>query len=359
MPRKKKPSKKPSAAKLKPPAPGVPSRLSSSELQNRLLAAVKQLSEAPNLDALRNKRLDEFWGKEAVQEPFLQCLTFQQFITLDASVLVKKRSFTEQKALALIEAIHTAIGDCNGPEKHATDWKQTRTAPIEKATIQETAVSWKQGALEIPVYIQGFLRFYEEQCKRCSAQDGALSTLLHNVPKVITADDAAISVLAFEQGVEGAAMGMGCDAEHAQKAIYRAADILKQLMDTLVPQLKAHWISALNSPGVREDALLAPYAIKGVDMTLQKLLVRLCVKGLGATHPRVGDTTLDFHWCIDERALALILKGLQSSFPISDAKLREDIRSLLPAFEEDEIIECMGNLAELDEEKGVWQNKTL
>lgn len=84
-------------------------KLVSINVEKKLVEAIGELKTSQKFNLIKDKKLQEFWGEFDVQAPFEQVLTFSQIVSMDISMILRKRSMNEKKVNAIIAAIKRGI----------------------------------------------------------------------------------------------------------------------------------------------------------------------------------------------------------------------------------------------------------
>ena len=130
---------------------------------------------------------------------------------------------------------------------------------------------------------------------------------------------------------------------------------LGESLPRVAPALYEHWRAALSAAGVGEAALFSPYYLEGIDTDFQTVFMRLLLRSLGADSPAFAEKALSNYWTTNKRAFEKIVHDLLSHLPQKEAELMEEVQTLLPLIDWQQLREFLFDIVEFDAESEIWK----
>lgn len=104
--------------------------LGSVEVEQRLRKYLQQLRGHPDFTSVSSQPIGNFWGEHWPRAPFEEALTLEQMAEMDLTIILKKRTMTNQRIDRMARAAECALARLN--ESGAEQVKTTSATPYQK-----------------------------------------------------------------------------------------------------------------------------------------------------------------------------------------------------------------------------------
>lgn len=316
--------------------PNEASQISSVEEEQLLKATFHAVKTSPDFLKFRHQRVGEYWDKENLRAPFIESMTWEQLVSLEVSILMQKRTYTQNKTFGIMQASRRLFEKYEGQSEQLSE-PATVSETVER--LQESKVStvsrkrklkvaaWKECLPDIlwPYYglsveITGRLVDSPAPAARFLValhENVRVETLLMGMLLPSSGEVLLRSIISSDQScsesVEGTVVSWVSAAEKA------------------APALVQTFRSALAAPLVEEEALLLPFLLPDVELRYQRMMLVGLIFSLGARQVSWRNEVFDCCWTAAPRTLALVLQDIESKLPLGDEELQEQCLDLLPS----------------------------
>jgi hypothetical protein len=284
-------------------------------------ATLKELKEKISSLANKNHLLGQYWNQTDSRAPFEEELTLSQLASLDPGMLLKKKSITQEKILALTHAVRTALD-------------RGRLSLVKNLDTTNLDYSVKELASKIITITKDQKNHSDDELLHILGTFSAASMLsakhdfiglLENILTQIGSKD---FVKLF-------------DNKFSKK---QGAQILSKVDQTLastLPELHLHWRTALSGAGASLQALLSPYLSSSFNDSKTQLVLpifKILLQAINASEVKISKSIIMGHYTLTPEVAPKLYKALK---PKRDFKSAEDVKehlaSAFPFFDLDQL----------------------
>lgn len=299
--------------------------------QIELSRALELLSSSGALDRIGKKVLKDYWQQDWPRAPFEEVLTFKQLAGLDLSSLLKKRAFTAEKMLAVSKVIDRAVGSAQQPNTALVASSEAQPLSYECARFK---------ASNHHSFVAVCTRAAYEQAAHLAPNSGFGLILKGMIASSHVDEIIAALVSASMPSLAASALLEITPNELEELNRIGCAEVF-QIAQNLAPNLLAQLEAALHAPAASEAILLGALSSKHISEVLQLAVMRVLLGSMQARHPLLFGEKLPGFWSKSERSAELLLRGVMSGLPKSEAELLEDLENLIEGVEPQVLINAI------------------
>ena len=299
-------------------------------------ALFKALKDLKRLDPalLSSKALKEFWDNSFPVAPFEEELTFKQLAMLEYENLIKKRSVTPEKMMAISIAIERFR---NSPKEDV----RTKGKFPEDHIPSEIARKL-EGRDEIKGALgQALLTFIEQELWALGNEESSLRTFLRSISETLSATEFLSSLMSPTCPLEVTCQSLGAPVDEVALALGRGKDAIRKLFSSCAPSIQKNYMGLLSGPGCTEEALISPWSSGTEHHIALRLILISVLNSLGATHPKIYDFEFTDLWTMNPRAAHIILTSVASASRGTHEELKSNVKFLLPNFDIDVLMRLL------------------
>jgi hypothetical protein len=230
------------------------------EAQVKFEEAMLRLKGSQKAD---HRIVGSFWEKEWVRAPAEEALTIKQLSTIGADNIVKKRSTTPQKMIALAKVIDKVLGGVPASasliEEQKIESQSEEESGVDNDSARASAQPLRSVWVErndLPLFAQGIIAILAEAGVSAASRSDLFSRLISKLPELLNPWQAAVLYCCTEHGEKVSEVLLNTEEKALRQMREEAALMLRRGFERETPELAFFWKQALTTPAVQPEKLL-------------------------------------------------------------------------------------------------------
>ncbi|MCB0328816.1 MAG: hypothetical protein KDD70_04110 [Bdellovibrionales bacterium] len=317
--------------------------MSSVEAERKLVERYGALRNHPNFQTLKSLKVSDYWDTSIVRAPFLEELTFREVLEISVDHLLKKRSVGNSKIHCLVKAFDSLLESHLETAEKVTpnvghDSYRVGEGVGERITLARPvkAPKWRPSEYTASATARALVAQWEGirrdlyQSEDHSRSPNILSVFVTVVPELLTEEQFLSLWFTAERKPDLAEAITGMEGKDLEACKVEASRLLLKHLEERCSS-DVNWIrKSAEGLGAPEEALFYPYQSPALTEGLRILALRIVMRVLGATHPRVGEEEMAGFWTFRPEGLAQLLSKVLNAGSVEEQT--ELLQTLAPQF---------------------------
>lgn len=163
-------------------------------------------------------------------------------------------------------------------------------------------MAWRSLPESVPLVLRVLADLSAAECQRAASSPFSFARFMAALPTLIGGYELLALVLSVDHEAGQAAAMLNLEAETVSRGCQTAADILQENLYESCPDMHRHWSAMLNGTGLKEQQLIEPYLVPGIEHSFQVLVGRILLKALRARNNKVVPINLKCSTDFNRRA---------------------------------------------------------
>ncbi len=293
-------------------------RKNSVEDELILTDIYNKLRSAACFDSVKNLSVGRYWDTNGVRDPFLEEMTFAQLLSIKVEHLLEKRSITDTKISAVVDAIKRCLA--------GHDVVVDEEVEPEREFSFDNRCEFRTGSGDAPI-VAPVLAEYKVMLASVSGLHSEIAKIIQGLPKYLTAGEYAKLWLIEVYGFKYSAPLFSITEKHLKQSYSEILEKLKENAFKIAPLLNAHWEGALNSVGINFESLCEAHLEPLLNKEYQKMLFKALLKALKAETIK-PELFGERYWTFAPELFPVIVEKIKAG---------GNAKHLMPFFDEEDI----------------------
>lgn len=295
------------------------SSVSDFEAQEKLFAILGRLKDCilKLPESFQKKQIGTFWESSSTRAPFEEELTLKQLASFDPEILIRKRSFTSDKMIALTTALEKAMNleiASTLPFNNSTSFLKPKLEVIKHPVINLQIKPNKELTPLASVFFEGFL----SKIHTIFRPENHFVSFFERLLSLIPSDEFTLWYLSDKQPTA------------------KNSKLIKELFLQFLPEVWLHWQTALSGSGASSRYLVQSYCIKPSDKNAvleASYIIKPILLALDALPVVIEKKYLEGHFTFSIETSQQIYKALKGKQIKSKKEFIEKMSLPFPLFD--------------------------